>query len=74
MSVSFSLVPHAVFILAYVDSSSEPTLQFFLFPFERPLKRVLLYCTSSPLFTLLTFALERISLSILSIPIIRTPH
>jgi len=37
----------------------------FLFPFERPLRRVLLYRTSSPLFTLLAFARERICSSYL---------
>jgi len=49
-------------------------LEFFLLPFERPLRRVLLYCTWSPLFTLLIFALKRISLFIPSIPIIRIPR
>jgi len=34
--------------------------------------RVLLHCTSSPLFILLAFALERISLFIFSVPIIQT--
>jgi len=59
---------------AYLLLTVRLSLQFFLFTSERPLRRVLLYCTSSPLFTLLTFALERISLYILSIPIIRIPR
>jgi len=49
-------------------------LYFFLLPFERPLSGVLLYCTSSLVFTLLAFALERISLFIFSISIIRIPR
>jgi len=43
---------------AYLLLTVRLSLQFFLFTSERPLRRVLLYCTSSPLFTLLTFALE----------------
>ena len=50
------------------------SLQFCLFTSERPLRRVLLYCISSPLFTLLVFALVRISLFILCNPIIWIPR
>jgi len=49
-------------------------LKLFCAPFERPVRLVLLYRTSSPLFTLLAFALERISLFIVSLPIIWIPR
>jgi len=63
MSISYSNVHHAVYmqnLLLAVRLSP----QFFLFTSERPHRRVLLYCTSSPLFA---FARERIFLFILSI-------
>jgi len=60
MGVSFSHVSHAVTYLPKLTVCQ--SLRFFLFPFKRPLSRVVLYCTWSPLFTLLAFALERISL------------
>jgi len=63
MSISYSNVHHAVYmqnLLLAVRLSP----QFFLFTSERSHRRVLLYCTSSPLFA---FARERIFLFILSI-------
>jgi len=44
MSVSFSYVPPSVYILGF-KLTVRLNLQFFLFPFERPLRRVLLHCT-----------------------------
>jgi len=70
MSVYITHVPHAV----YTSTSGwqfAKVYSFLLFTFERPLRRLVLHCRSSPLFTLLTFALESTSLFILSIPIIR---
>jgi len=48
MNVSFSHVQHAIYTLFKLTVCMGP--QFFLFPFERPLRRALLYCTSSPVY------------------------